>query len=58
MNEPWGMLSGRRTGLRRPLLGHCRHVKRAFVSVSPNTSIERTFSGRLRLLPAAAHVER
>jgi len=25
---------------------------------SPNSSIERTSSGKLRLLPAAAHVER
>jgi hypothetical protein len=31
---------------------------RAFAEVASNFSIERTSSSRLRLLPAAAHVER
>jgi GNAT superfamily N-acetyltransferase len=35
-----------------------RTAERVFMEARPNPSIERTSSGRLRLLPAAAHVKR
>ena len=35
-----------------------RNALRAFAGMAPNSSIERTSSSKLRLLPAAAHVER